>query len=150
MVFIGTLVFLYTQVAGRRRSSTRSIAPATMTIVKKTVATGKVIPRREIEVKAQVSGVVEKLYVTAGQTVKKGAIIARIALRPNMLNVSPAEAQLRRARINLQKPGRGPRALSASCSAQKRDLGIAIQPVTRPTTTCRKRPWPRPRTRCCC
>ena len=45
-----------------------------MTIVKKTVATGKVIPRREIEVKSQVSGVVEKLYVVAGQTVKKGAI----------------------------------------------------------------------------
>ena len=68
-----------------------------MTIIKKTVATGKVIPRREIEVKAQVSGVVDKLYVIAGQTVKKGAIIARISLRPNMLNVSAAEAQVRAA-----------------------------------------------------
>ena len=77
-------------------------SPAKMTIVKKTVATGKVIPRREIEVKSQVSGVVEKLYVVAGQTVKKGAIIARISLRPNMINVASAEAQLLQARINLQ------------------------------------------------
>src|SRR5690606_25377680 len=72
------------------------------TIVKKTVAIGKVIPRREIEVKAQVSGVVEQLYVEAGQTIKKGAIIARIALRPSMINVNPAEAQLLSARINLK------------------------------------------------
>jgi HlyD family secretion protein len=73
-----------------------------MSIVKKTVAIGKVIPRREIEVKAQVSGVVEKLYVTAGQTVRKGDIIARISLRPNMLNVNSAEAQLLTAKINLR------------------------------------------------
>src|SRR5215510_2731553 len=101
VLFIGTLVFLY------RKSNEKPVvyqvdSPATMTIVKKTVAIGKVIPRREIEVKSQVSGVVEKLYVVAGQTVKKGAIIARISLRPNMINVATAEAELLQARINLQ------------------------------------------------
>ncbi len=101
LVFIGTIVFLY------NKSQAAPVvykldSPESLTIVKKTVATGKVIPRREIEVKSQVSGVVEKLYVTAGQTVKKGAIIARISLRPNMLNVSSAEAQLLAARINLR------------------------------------------------
>ena len=101
IVFIGTLVFLY------RKSHQAAVvyqvdAPARMTIIKKTVATGKVIPRREIEVKAQVSGVVERLYVTPGQSVKKGEIIARIALRPSMLNVNQAEAQLLAARISLK------------------------------------------------
>jgi HlyD family secretion protein len=101
LVFIGTFVFLY------RKSQTPTVvyqldAPTKMTIIKKTVATGKVIPRREIEVKSQVSGVVDKLYVVAGQTIRKGAIIARIALRPNMLNVSSAEAQLLAARISLR------------------------------------------------
>ena len=47
-------------------------SPAKMSIVKKTVATGKVIPRREIEVKAQVSGVVEKLYVVGGPDREEG------------------------------------------------------------------------------
>jgi len=61
-----------------------------------------VIPRREIEVKSQVSGVVEKLYVVAGQVVKKGAVLARIALRPSMLNVSQAESQLQTAKLSLQ------------------------------------------------
>jgi len=101
VVFFGTFVFLY------RKSQVVPVvfqidSPAKMTIIKKTVATGKVIPRREVEVKAQVSGVVEKLYVAAGQTVKKGAIIARISLRPSMLNVSAAEAQVLSARINLR------------------------------------------------
>jgi HlyD family secretion protein len=101
VVFIGTLVFLY------QKSQDKPVvyqvdSPARMSIVKKTVATGKVIPRREVEVKAQVSGVVDKLYVQAGQTVKKGAVLARISLRPNMLNLSQAEAQLLSARINLR------------------------------------------------
>ena len=101
------LVFIYVLVLLYRKSQDAPVvfkldSPAKMTIIKKTVATGKVIPRREIEVKSQVSGVVEKLYVTAGQTVKKGAIIARISLRPNMLNVSSAEAQVAAARINLR------------------------------------------------
>ena len=37
-----------------------------------------------------------------GQTVKQGDIIARIALRPNMLNVNTVEANLLSAKINLQ------------------------------------------------
>jgi HlyD family secretion protein len=101
VVFIGTLVFLYNK-SNQAPVVHEVDSPARMTIIKKTVATGKVIPRREIEVKAQVSGVVERLYVEPGQTVKKGNIIARIALRPNMINVNTAEAQLLSARINLQ------------------------------------------------
>ena len=101
LVFIGTIVFLY------KKSQQPPVvyqldSPVKTTIVKKTVAIGKVIPRREIEVKSQVSGVVDKLFVVAGQTVKKGDVIARITLRPNMLNVNSAESQLQTARINLQ------------------------------------------------
>jgi HlyD family secretion protein len=100
LVFIYTLVFLYKK-SHQAASTYQTTSPITTTIIKKTVSIGKVIPRQEIEVKAQVSGVVEKLYVTAGQTIKKGDIIARIALRPNMLNVNSAESQLQTAKINL-------------------------------------------------
>jgi hypothetical protein len=41
--------------------------PFTTTIVKKTVATGSIVPRREVQVKSQVSGIIEELYVEAGQ-----------------------------------------------------------------------------------
>jgi HlyD family secretion protein len=101
LVFIGTLYFLYGK-SQQKPVEYQVDSPAQMTIVKKTVATGKVIPRREIEVKSQVSGVVEKLYVTAGQVVKKGATIARIQLRPNMISVSQAEAQVQSAKTSLR------------------------------------------------
>jgi len=101
VVFIGTLVFLYSK-SQQKPVVYQLDSPTKMSIVKKTVATGKVIPRREIEVKSQVSGVVEKLYVVAGQEVKKGATIARISLRPNMISVSQAEAQVQSAKTSLK------------------------------------------------
>jgi HlyD family secretion protein len=101
VLFIGTLVFLYDK-SQEKPQVFQVDAPVRMTVIKKTVATGKVIPRREIEVKSQVSGVVDKLYVTAGQTVKKGSTIARISLRPNMVTVSQAEAQVQSAKTSLR------------------------------------------------
>jgi HlyD family secretion protein len=101
VIFVGTIVFLY------KKSQQAPVvytvdSPTTTMIIKKTVAIGKVIPRREIEVKSQVSGVVEKVFVIAGQTVNKGDILAKITLRPNMLNVNSAESQVQSAKINFQ------------------------------------------------
>jgi len=101
LIFLWTFVFLYKK-SHQPPAEFQTDLPAVMTILKKTVAIGKVIPRREIEVKSQVSGVVEKLFVIAGQRVNKGDFIARIALRPSMLNVNNAETQLRNAKMNLQ------------------------------------------------
>lgn len=101
IIFVGTIVFLY------KKSQQAPVVytvdnPITTTIMKKTVAIGRVIPRREIEVKSQVSGVVETVYVVAGQIVKKGDILAKITLRPNMLNVNSAESQVQTAKITLE------------------------------------------------
>jgi len=101
VVFIGTAVFLYNK-SQAKPVVYESDAVFKTTIVKKTVAVGKVIPRREVEIKSQVSGVVEKLYVVAGQNVNKGDIIAKITLAPNMVMLNQAESQLETARINLQ------------------------------------------------
>jgi HlyD family secretion protein len=101
IIFIGTIVFLY------KKSQQAPVVyqidtPIKTTIVKKTVAIGKVIPRREVEVKSQVSGVVEKLFVVAGQKVTKGDILAKITLLPSLVQVNSAEAQLQSSKINLQ------------------------------------------------
>ena len=70
------------------------------TVVKKTVATGSIIPRKEIEIKSQVSGVVEKLYLEAGSQVKTGDLIAKIKIIPDVVALNNAEANLQSARIN--------------------------------------------------
>jgi HlyD family secretion protein len=64
-------------------------------ISSKTVATGSIVPRKEVEVKAQVSGVVESIYVEAGQIVNQGDLLAKI-------RVIPDEAALEAARQNVQ------------------------------------------------
>lgn len=101
IIFIGTAMFLFNK--SREKPEIYEIeSPVIMTIVKKTVATGKVIPRREINVTSQVSGIVEKVFVTAGQTVKKGDLIAKITLAPNMVLLNSAESQLESARISFK------------------------------------------------
>jgi HlyD family secretion protein len=69
-------------------------------IVKKTVATGSVTPRKEVNMKSQVSGIIEKLYIVAGQQVKQGDVIAKIKIVPNMLNLANAENRISSAQVN--------------------------------------------------
>ncbi len=78
----------------------QTVSPFDTMIVKKTVATGSVTPRREINMKSQVSGIIEKLYVVAGQQVKVGDVIAKIKIIPNMLNLANAENRVNAAQLN--------------------------------------------------
>lgn len=100
-LFIGTAVFLY-QKSQEKPVFFETATAFTADVVKKTVATGSIRPRKEIEVKPQVSGVVDKLFVEAGELVEKGDLIARIQLIPDMEHLSSAESRLDSARINLK------------------------------------------------
>lgn len=74
----------------------------TTDIIKKTVATGSVVPRKEIEIKPQVSGIIEEIYVEAGMIVKKGDKIARVKIIPDMVSLNNAESRVQRAVISLE------------------------------------------------
>jgi HlyD family secretion protein len=75
-------------------------SPTVNNIIKKTVATGSVVPRKEIAIKPQVSGIIEELDIEAGNKVK-GDLIAKIRIIPDMVNLNNAESRLKRAQINL-------------------------------------------------
>lgn len=77
-----------------------TISPFDTSIVRKTVATGSVIPRKEVNMKSQVSGIIEKLYIEAGQQIKQGDVIARVKIIPNMLNLANAENRVNQAKIS--------------------------------------------------
>lgn len=68
-------------------------------IAKKAVASGSIKPRQEVNIKPQVSGVVEKLYVEAGETVTKGQKLALIKLIPSEVNINNAKSNLEVARM---------------------------------------------------
>ena len=71
-------------------------------IIKKTVATGAITPRQEVALKSQVSGVVEKLYVEAGEIVKYNDIIAKIKIIPDVVMLNNAEMRVKTAIINFK------------------------------------------------
>lgn len=100
-VFIGTIFFLYNK-SRKKPVVFKTTRPFETRIIKKTVATGSVVPRKEIEIKPQVSGVVEKIYVESGDAVKKGTLIAKIKIIPDMVTLNNAEARLKKAAINLK------------------------------------------------
>lgn len=72
----------------------QTIMPFDTVIIKKTVATGSVTPRKEVNMKSQVSGIIEKLFIVAGQQVIQGDVIAKIKIIPNMLNLANAESRV--------------------------------------------------------
>ncbi|MBO86348.1 MAG: efflux transporter periplasmic adaptor subunit [Deltaproteobacteria bacterium] len=77
-------------------------APEVRDIVVQTVATGSVVPRDEVALKARVSGVVEELMVEPGDEVEAGALIARIRVIPDSGRLAAARAGVREAGIRLR------------------------------------------------
>ncbi len=97
----GTMIYLY-QKSKKKPVVYEVKSPFISNIVKKTVATGSVVPRKEILIKPQVSGIIEELYILAGNHVKKGDLIARVKIIPNMVELNNAESRLTKAKINFE------------------------------------------------
>lgn len=76
--------------------------PQEKTIIKKTVATGKIIPREEIPIKPNISGIMCKIYVKAGDKVKRGDLIAQIEVVPDVNSLNSAKNQIQTAKINMK------------------------------------------------
>jgi len=100
-MFIFTFIYLYKE--SQAKPNLFKTEQAFITdIVKKSVATGTISPRKEITIKPRVSGVVEKIYFEPGQYIKTGELIALIKIIPNMVTLNNAEANLSQARINFE------------------------------------------------
>lgn len=66
----------------------------------KAVATGKLNPEEEIELKPQISGIVDKILVEEGDKVKKGDLIATIRVVPNEQNLVSAKSRIATAKLS--------------------------------------------------
>ncbi|HET8735271.1 MAG TPA: efflux RND transporter periplasmic adaptor subunit [Pricia sp.] len=75
--------------------------PFISNIVKKTVATGTVVPEDEIEIKPQISGIIEKIYREEGDKVKSGDLIAVINVVPNEQALNQSRGRVRNAELAL-------------------------------------------------
>ncbi len=68
-------------------------------IVKKTVATGSIVPRKEVEVKPKVTGVLAELTAKPGDIVKAGDSLGKIKIVPDAMQINQAESAVRSAQI---------------------------------------------------
>jgi HlyD family secretion protein len=74
----------------------------TTSIEKKTVITGKVIPEDEVEIKPQIQGIIDALFVEEGDKVKTGDLLAKIKVVPNEQNLNAAEGRVANSKIVLK------------------------------------------------
>lgn len=105
VIIVGLLAWTLFYVYGKSqekpiRFDTES--PYISNILKKTVATGAVVPRKEIDIKPVVSGIIQELFVEPGVIIKSGDVIARIKIIPDMVSLNNAENRLERAEIVLE------------------------------------------------
>jgi HlyD family secretion protein len=98
VVFGGTLWYLWRK-AHKPPVVYDTESPAVTDIVKKTVATGSVIPRKEVAVKPQVSGIIEAIRVEPGHDVKRGDLLATIRVVPNTAALAAAESRVYQAQF---------------------------------------------------
>jgi HlyD family secretion protein len=75
--------------------------PFVSTIELKTVATGKVIPEEEIEIKPQISGIIDKIFKEEGDDVRNGDLIATIRVVPNEQALNQSRGRVRNAELAL-------------------------------------------------
>ena len=74
----------------------------TTTIENNIVVTGKIIPKEEIELKPQISGIIDQIFVEEGDRVKAGDIIAKIRVVPNEQNLNASKGRVKKFRISLE------------------------------------------------
>jgi HlyD family secretion protein len=122
-VVVGVLLLFVGALTAFTRSGTK-IDPSKLVKVEKgdlaksVVATGKVTPITKVEVKSKASGIVKKLMVEYGDTVKKGQLLAqldkdeiqaqveqsRAALQAAEASLASAEADSERAMVDAEGP----------------------------------------------
>lgn len=99
LMFIGTFIFLY-QKSQPKDTVYEILKTEISDLAQTTIATGKIEPRDEIQIKPQISGIISEVFKEAGETVKKGEIIAKVKVIPELGQLNSAESRVRLAEMN--------------------------------------------------
>jgi HlyD family secretion protein len=67
----------------------------------KVMATGKIVPREEIEIKPNMSGIIDKILVKEGDKVTMGQLIATLKIVPSVSQVNAAQQDVQNANLQI-------------------------------------------------
>ena len=102
LILVAIFVFLYMQTKPEEILYEK-VSPVVKDIDKMTVVTGKIVPRDEINVKPQISGIITEVFKEPGESVKEGEVIAKVKVIPEMSSLSSAQSRVRLSEINLNQ-----------------------------------------------
>ena len=105
ILFFGSLYYLY-QKNQESPIVYETEKPSKQTIVKETVATGSIVPKEEILIKPNISGIIDKIYIEAGENINVGDLIASLKVVPNVSNLASAKNQITSAKIEMDNQKR--------------------------------------------
>lgn len=105
VVFFGALYYLY---AKNQESPIvfETDKVEVKTIIKSTLATGNIVPDEEVLIKPNISGIIEAVYIKAGESVKAGDMIAKIKVVANVSSLNNTQNQVQTAKIDLDNQER--------------------------------------------
>lgn len=67
----------------------------------KVMATGKIIPKEEIEIKPNIAGIIDKILVNEGDKVTAGQLIATVRIIPNIAEVNNAQQEVQNSQLQI-------------------------------------------------
>ncbi|MGH9530872.1 MAG: efflux RND transporter periplasmic adaptor subunit [Terriglobales bacterium] len=99
-VLLGTVVLVAFTRGGKKIDPSKLAKVEKGDLAKNVVATGKIEPITDVEIKSKASGIVKKLYVDAGDQVKPGQLLAELDKEEIQARVREARAALEAAEAN--------------------------------------------------
>lgn len=75
--------------------------PMVQNMEDKVMATGKIVPREEIEIKPNMSGIIDEILVKEGDKVTMGQLIATLKIVPSVSQVNAAQQEVQNANLQI-------------------------------------------------
>lgn len=75
--------------------------PTVQNMDDKVMATGKIIPKEEIEIKPNIAGIIDKILVDEGDRVEAGQLIATVKIIPNIAEVNNAQQEVLNSQLQI-------------------------------------------------
>ncbi|MCD1116467.1 efflux RND transporter periplasmic adaptor subunit [Chryseobacterium turcicum] len=111
IIFAGVLIMGISYLVKSNSKETEAFLtrkPKIQNMEDKVMATGKIVPKEEIEIKPNIAGIIDKILVDEGDRVEAGQLIATVRIIPNIAevnnatqNVQNAQLQINNAKMNL-------------------------------------------------
>jgi len=104
------IYIVYQAIESSKRDPVLTVKPVLRDISRTILVSGTIMPSKEIDIKSNLSGVLDELFVNVGQEVHKGQVIARIRIETNPVEyrqlqkrLEIAETQFRSSRASYDR-----------------------------------------------